>query len=116
MHQVLHFLADPAAAVREATRLLAPEGRLLIVDFAPHDLDYLREQFAHERLGFTQPSIEQLMTEAGLTPVAYRELAPQRSKGHQTGRLTVALWLGAKTPARTTSHVRHKRIQREKAA
>ncbi len=52
MHQVLHFLSDPQRAVREAARVLAPGGRLLIVDFAPHELEFLREQFAHERLGF----------------------------------------------------------------
>ena len=51
MHQVLHFLSDPQRAIREAARVLAPGGRLLIVDFAPHELEFLREQFAHERLG-----------------------------------------------------------------
>ena len=35
MHQVLHFLSDPQRAIREAARVLAPGGRLLIVDFAP---------------------------------------------------------------------------------
>jgi methylenetetrahydrofolate reductase (NADPH) len=36
MHQVLHYLDDPALAIREAARLLRPSGRLVIVDFAPH--------------------------------------------------------------------------------
>ena len=52
MHQVLHFLSDPQRAVREAARVLAPGGRLLIVDFAPHELEFLRDEYAHERLGF----------------------------------------------------------------
>ena len=43
MHQVLHFLSDPPLAIREAARVLAPGGRLLIVDFAPHELEFLRE-------------------------------------------------------------------------
>ena len=43
MHQVLHFLSDPQRAVREAARVLAPGGRLLIVDFAPHELEFLRD-------------------------------------------------------------------------
>lgn len=37
VHQVLHYLADPSAAVAEAARLVCPGGRLVIVDFAPHD-------------------------------------------------------------------------------
>src|SRR3990170_2286579 len=54
LHQVLHFLDDPAAAVAEAARLLAPGGKLLVVDFAPHELEFLREQSAHRRLGFAR--------------------------------------------------------------
>ena len=52
MHLVLHFLSDPQRAIREAARVLAPGGRLLIVDFAPHELEFLRDAYAHERLGF----------------------------------------------------------------
>ena len=73
MHQVLHFLSDPQRAVREAARVLAPGGRLLIVDFAPHELEFLREQFAHERLG--------LRRTAGRA-VAGR----QRPRGHRAPR------------------------------
>ena len=47
MHQVLHYLDDPARAIREAARLLRPAGRLLVVDFAPHGLEFLRDEHAH---------------------------------------------------------------------
>ncbi len=57
MHQVLHFLSDPPPAIREAARVLAPGGRLLIVDFAPHELEFLRDAHAHERLGFATQQV-----------------------------------------------------------
>lgn len=53
MHQVMHYLDEPGQAIREAARLLRPAGRLVIVDFAPHTFDFLREEHAHIRLGFS---------------------------------------------------------------
>ncbi|MBK6702631.1 MAG: class I SAM-dependent methyltransferase [Caulobacteraceae bacterium] len=57
IHQVLHFLSDPGRAIAEAARLLKSGGRLLIIDFAPHALEFLREEHAHRRLGFTDAEI-----------------------------------------------------------
>jgi ArsR family transcriptional regulator len=96
MHQVLHFLSEPALAIREAARVLAPSGRLLIADFAPHDLEFLREQHAHDRLGFEPAQVAQWMKDAGLVPVEHRDLAPKKKGGAEM--LTVSLWL-AERPA-----------------
>ena len=91
IHQVLHFLDDPLAAIREATRALRPGGRLLIVDFAPHRLEFLREEHAHLRLGFSDEQMLGWMKEAGLEPAKTTELAPQAANGDDG--LTVKLWL-----------------------
>ena len=66
IHQVLHYLDDPALAVREAARLLRPSGRLVVVDFAPHQLEFLRNDHAHQRLGFSDRQMEEWFAEAGL--------------------------------------------------
>ena len=66
---MLHYLGDPAAAVAEAARLVAPGGRLLIVDFAPHELECLREEHQHRRLGFADEEIGRWLAEAGLDAV-----------------------------------------------
>ena len=96
IHQILHFLSDPARAVAEAARLVAPGGRLLIVDFAPHELEFLRETYAHERLGFATATVAQWLEDAGLDVVKTEELAPDPGNS-ATDRLTVSLWLATRS-------------------
>jgi ArsR family transcriptional regulator len=97
LHQVLHFLDDPAAAIAEAARLLKPGGKLLVVDFAPHELEFLREQSAHRRLGFSGDQLKRWLADAGVTVGRQRDLAPGTDGARD--KLTVSLWLGAKPAA-----------------
>src|SRR5215813_11967394 len=76
IHQVLHYLDDGARAIREAARVLRPQGRLLVVDFAPHDLEFLRTDHAHRRLGFEVRTVASWMRAAGLDVVLQKSLAP----------------------------------------
>ena len=91
IHQVLHYLDDPARAIHEAARLLRPSGRLVIVDFAPHTLEFLRKEHAHMRLGFSDRQIGEWFAEAGLDLEDAQEFEP---RGGSEPRLTVKLWLG----------------------
>lgn len=84
IHQVLHYLDDPGEAIAEAARVLRPGGRLVVVDFAPHELDQLRAEHAHRRLGFADGEMEQWLRRAGLEP-APRLVLPGDP-------LTVVLW------------------------
>jgi ubiquinone/menaquinone biosynthesis C-methylase UbiE len=90
IHQVLHFLDEPGRALGEAARLLRPGGRILVVDFARHEEESLREHFAHRRLGFTSEEISAWMKEAGLDLVETRRIAPAAG---EAGKLTVVCWL-----------------------
>jgi ArsR family transcriptional regulator len=91
IHQVLHFLSEPGRAIQEAARLLKPGGRLLIVDFAPHDLEFLREEHAHRRLGFTDREIAEWCEAAGVRAPKVTTLAPKKRDA-----LTVKIWAGDK--------------------
>jgi ubiquinone/menaquinone biosynthesis C-methylase UbiE len=91
IHQVLHFLDDGARAIHEAARVLRPAGRLLVVDFAPHDLEFLRDDHAHRRLGFAPETVTQWMKAAGLDVMLQRSLAPDPTSD---GKIAVSLWLG----------------------
>lgn len=66
LHQVLHFAEDPQAALAEAARVLAPGGRLVIADHAPHQHETLRQQFRHRRLGFDTADLQRMAEAAGL--------------------------------------------------
>ncbi|MFL6856917.1 MAG: ArsR/SmtB family transcription factor [Allosphingosinicella sp.] len=86
IHQVLHYAQQPSAAVAEAARLLVPGGRLLIVDFAPHEREELRAADAHLRLGFADDAMLKYLEAAGLEGRVLEHL--------EGGELTVTLWLG----------------------
>jgi ubiquinone/menaquinone biosynthesis C-methylase UbiE len=84
IHQVLHYADRPAAAIAEAARVLRPHGILVLIDFAPHSLEFLRDEHAHRRLGFGDGEIAEWCRAADLDPAA-----PQRLPGDP---LTVVIW------------------------
>lgn len=84
IHQVLHFAEDPAEAIAEAARALRPGGRLVVVDFAPHSQEMLREEHAHRRLGFTDSEVTRWFELAGLLP--------EKTVTLEGDPLTVCLW------------------------
>jgi len=88
IHQVLHFLDEPGRAIEEAAAALSAGGRLLVVDFAPHQLEYLRESQAHLRLGFSHAQMKQWIAAAGLRFETAEDLAPEE----ESSGLTVTIW------------------------
>jgi len=66
LQMVLHYAEEPAQVIAEASRVLAPGGRLIVVDLAPHDRAELRDRLAHRALGFSDADMEALLAGAGL--------------------------------------------------
>ncbi len=66
VHQVLHYLEEPERVLAEASRILTPGGQLIVVDFAPHDHEFMREDFGHHRLGIRHDNMKNWATRAGL--------------------------------------------------
>ena len=88
LHQVLHYLEDPQAAVAEAARAIAPGGRLAIIDFSPHTQEFLRTDHAHLRLGFSAAVLAGFVEAAGLEVESINYLS---ASGGEVGELTVAI-------------------------
>ena len=101
IHQVLHYADRPATAIAEAARTLRPAGILVLVDFAPHALEFLRNEHAHRRLGFSDTEVAEWCRATGLDPGS-----PRRLPGDP---LTVVIWT-AHRPAAASRFAQGSRV------
>ena len=91
IHQVLHFVDEPDRALAEAARILRADGQLLIVDFAPHEREFLRAKHGHRRLGLRHDMLSELTRNAGLLLDTPRRFEPPADL--EEG-LAVEIWTG----------------------
>lgn len=92
VHQVLHFLPDPQAAVGECARVLSPGGQLLVVDFDRHNHESLHQEHHHAHLGFPPAQVTGWIESAGLRLDSLKVLDPEGIEGG----LTVLIWAAKK--------------------
>ena len=86
LHHVLHFADDPAAVLAEAGRTVAPGGKLIVADYAPHSREDLRSRYQHLRLGFDDDAVLGWLAAAGL--------GSRLLSRHPGPELSVTIWEG----------------------
>ncbi len=109
LHQVLHYAQNPQRVINEAARVLSDNGRLMIVDFTPHNHEELREKHAHARLGFSDEMINDIFNVAGLH-MAHSVNLPniQEQPNNDTeNSLTVSIWLGQKNQTKPSNNTKN---------
>ena len=62
----------------------------MIVDFAPHALEFLRDEHAHMRLGFSDRQIAEWFAEAGLDLEETQDFEPRGARRGQAHRQALA--------------------------
>jgi ubiquinone/menaquinone biosynthesis C-methylase UbiE/DNA-binding HxlR family transcriptional regulator len=67
--QSLHHALHPDRALKEAFRILAPGGRIVVLDLLKHRFEEARELYADEWLGFSEAEVEAMLEKAGFTAV-----------------------------------------------
>lgn len=101
LHHVLHFLDEPARAIEEAAHAVGADGRLIIVDYSPHQTEALRAVHGHRRLGFADEEIIEWCRAGGLGEVSVERFDPP--DGCLDG-LIVNLWVALQRSDAPTLH------------
>jgi arsenite methyltransferase len=96
----LHHCPDPAAAIREMTRILWPGGRLVITDMDRHDHEWMRAEMADECLGFDRTQVKGWLRDAGLVNVLMEcseESCCATSESGAQGRAEISVFVAVGT-------------------
>jgi len=78
-HMVLHYLPSPSDALREMARVVAPGGKVVIVDFVLHEHEWMRQELGVTWLGFAEQELRGWFDEARLAGFRYETRAGDSS-------------------------------------
>ena len=65
LSQSLHHVEEPAAVLGEAARILAPGGKVVVLELLPHQETWVRDRLGHRHLGFEPEVLERTLARAG---------------------------------------------------
>jgi len=82
LSQALHHAKDPARAIAEASRILAPGGTLLLLDLKSHKEEWVRK-LGDRWMGFDEDSLRKMMKDAGLKDLLFEIGASKRGDPFQ---------------------------------
>jgi ArsR family transcriptional regulator len=88
--QSLHHVSDPAAVLREAARLLKPQGRIVVLELMPHSEKWVQEQLGHVHLGFEPGALQEQLADAGFKNVVFTPYAREGASPFRVFLLTGA--------------------------
>ena len=94
--QSLHHALHPERALAEAARILAPGGRIVILDLARHRFEEARELYADEWLGFSESDLESMLAHAGFTQIETTLVDKEAEPPHFQTLLATATKAGAR--------------------
>ncbi len=82
LSQALHHAKDPSKALREAVRITAPGGTVLLLDLKEHHEEWVRK-LGDRWLGFDEATLSKLLRNAGLKDLRVEIGARQRGDPFQ---------------------------------
>ena len=78
-HMVLHYMPAPEEVVAEMARVVKPGGRVVIVDFRAHGIEWMKRDLGVRWMGFAEDEVRDWFEQAGL-PEPFVQETPARSR------------------------------------